>query len=126
MIAGLEGGRFRRFDWRVGIDDLDPVDDNDKRPILERMIEQLACRVFTDLGEVGSPSWRAVEFFSRGLESLRKTSRTEVDKYVNLRSAERAFITALAYDSKFWRCHYNLGVAYKSLRQQDAGARLLS
>ncbi len=120
VIAGLEGGRFPRFDWKVGIDDLDAPEEGCARPVLERMIEQLASRVFTDLGEVGSPSWRAVDSFSRGLEPLRKTSRTDVAKAVNLRKAERAFIQALSHDSKFWRCHYNLGVAYKSLGHHDA------
>jgi hypothetical protein len=89
---------------------------------VERMIEQLAYRVFTDFVRVGSRRWRAVCSYSAGLRAYRETQRTMRAKALNLRKAERAFIQALAEDTTFAQCHYNLGIVYKDLGKEQSAA----
>jgi len=120
LIARIEGGGFPSIDWRVDRRGLSPRDAADRVPLLTQLVEQLACRIFTDLVPNGSKRWQAVYHFSQGLKSLRITTRTETDKFWNLRQAEEEFIQALAEDGKFGSCYYNLGIVYRELGQPDA------
>lgn len=111
LVASLTGGDRNR-NWQVRSGDLDKGRSTEDST-LRSMIEQMAYRIFTDLVETGSASWRAVRCHSRGLRSYRDQSNTLKDKELNLRRAERAFIQALAEDNEFARNHYNLGIVYK-------------
>jgi len=126
LIARLEGAGYPGTDWRVVSSDAD-MDGSTENPLrLSQMLEQLAYRIFTDLVPTGARRWRAVHAFSQGLNSLRITTRTANDKFWNLRQAEARFIEALAEDSKFSPCFYNLGVVYTQLGQPDSAAAAYS
>ncbi|HEY1987295.1 MAG TPA: tetratricopeptide repeat protein [Terracidiphilus sp.] len=120
LIARMEGGGFANTDWRVDTRDLGPQNPAGANPVLSQLVEQLAYRVFTDLVPTGSRRWEAVHAFSQGLKHLRITTRTETDKFWNLRQAEASFIDAVARDNKFGTCYYNLGVVYERLNQPDS------
>jgi tetratricopeptide (TPR) repeat protein len=120
LIARIEGGGFPSTDWRVDSTDLFPRNPADATPMLTRLVEQLAYRIFTDLVPTGSTRWEAVYAFSQGLKLLRVTTRTDTDKPWNLRQAEARFIEAVAKDNKFGSCRYNLGVVYERLDQPDS------
>jgi tetratricopeptide (TPR) repeat protein len=117
LTAQISGGGLDKS-WSVTSNDLDVKNDDLKNTEkVEKMTEQLIYRIFTDLVHVGSPRWRAVYRFTRGLYAYRRTLRKEKDKELNLRKAEEAFIAALNDDNKFVQCHYNLGVIYKELEK---------
>ena len=117
LTAQISGGGLDKS-WSVTSDDLDVKNEDLKnQEKVEKMIEQLIYRIFTDLVNVGSPRWRAVYHFTQGLHFYRRTLRKEKDKELNLRKAEEAFIAALNDDNKFVQCHYNLGVIYKELKR---------
>lgn len=120
LLAGMTGGDMAR-NWRVGVLDLDEEDRDKPSPVqLDRMVEQLAFRIATDLVPIGSPKWRAVRSFTEGLRAFREARRSEVEKTPRLLRAERAFRRALREDSSFAKCHYNLGVVYSELGQLEA------
>lgn len=122
LIANISG-RGVTGNWSVTSDDLDEkekvavLSDTEK---IVKMTDQLACRIFTDLTKEGSPRWKAVSHFAKGLSNYRQTLRKEKDKYFYLHKAEDAFIAALNEDNKFVQCHYNLGIVYKQLDQPES------
>jgi tetratricopeptide (TPR) repeat protein len=138
LIAQLSGGG-QRGSWRVSIDKLrreftsNDTDDTEdasgssikpltgcgKTKLVNKMIEQLACRIFTDLGHIESPRWRAVSDYTAGLRLYRETLRTKGDSIVRLRKAEKAFIRALSEDNQYAHNHYNLGVVYRDLAKAN-------
>ena len=87
---------------------------------LKSMVEELACRMFTDLSLDGSVRWRATAEFSEGLRAYRECLRSPKDRKVNLELAEKKFIETLAEDQKFDLAYYNLGVVYTELGQTKA------
>jgi tetratricopeptide (TPR) repeat protein len=126
LIARLEGAGYSGTDWRVVSSDPDMSGSTESPLRLSQMLEQLAYRIFTDLVPTGARRWRAVYAFSQGLKNLRITTRTANDKFWNLRQAEARFIEALAEDSKFSPCFYNLGVVYTQLSQPDSACAAYS
>jgi tetratricopeptide (TPR) repeat protein len=117
--AQLSGGGMTG-NWRVTLLDLDPARRGAGLPqALSLMIEQLACRMFTDLVHVGSVHWRAVRYFSDGLRVYRD-ARSSQERRSRLFDAEQAFMRALSEDVRFGQCHYNLGVVYRELNLQNS------
>ena len=119
LLASFEGGTHGGKSWRVGAGDIEQIADS--RPVGERLVEQLAYRVVTDRGIVGSQSWRAVRLFSKGIGGCRTADRSSAaDRAIRLREAETFFLQAIAHDSKFWRCFYHLGFVYRDLHLEEA------
>jgi tetratricopeptide (TPR) repeat protein len=93
-------------------------------PDFDEAIDELACRIFTDL--VFNPSqrdlvrWKATMKFREGLRAYRSCLRSRMDKKLKLMEAERNFLGTLAEDEKFNMVYYNLGVVYNELGRQDA------
>lgn len=90
---------------------------------LDEMVEELACRIFTDLALSGTVRWRAAKAFSDGLLVYRECLRSGKDRLLNLRQAERKFIETLEEDEDFVLAHYNLGVVYMELGKVDGSMR---
>ena len=115
LTAELGGGKPARS-WRV---DFKKLSEEERRlegeAAVDRLVEQLAFRVATDLVPIGSPRWLAVRCYIDGLRAQRETQRRQGDKNATLREAERSFIQALNDDQRFTQCHYNLGVVYRQL-----------
>lgn len=126
LLAGLSGDKFRGK-WKVTSDDLEERNlingktESDKE-IISRMVSQLANRVFTDLEKdrIGTPRWKAVCCYTAGLRAYRDTLRTDRNKIVLLRKAEKYFIRAFSEDKDFLKCHYNLGVVYSDMALWDS------
>lgn len=115
LTAELSGGRFRG-NWRVHPGDIDREEHGlSGEELLRALTKQLAYRIATQVANIGSPRWRAVRRFTRGLSFYRETQRTEKDRDHNLRQAERNLFEAIQDDRDFASCHYNLGIVYKRL-----------
>jgi tetratricopeptide (TPR) repeat protein len=120
LLASLSSSRTART-WKVASQDLDAEDQGQQLPaVLDKMIQQLAFRIATDLVATGSPKWRAVRFFTEGLQAYREAQRTDIQKFPRLRRAERSLINALGEDQQFALCHYNLGVVYREMGEDPA------
>jgi tetratricopeptide (TPR) repeat protein len=120
LIARMSGRRFSG-NWRVNIGDLDEEEKKlPEKDRLEKMIEHLCCMIFTRLVSVGSDRWKAVHRYTEGLRDYRQASKKEKGKNIHLRQAEKAFIDAKNEDNTFFWCHYNLGVVYEELGQDDS------
>lgn len=84
------------------------------------MVDELACRIFTDLALNSSVRWRATLSFSQGLRAYRECLRTPKDRRANLKEAENKFIETLTEDTKFSLAYYNLGVVHTELGNKEA------
>jgi lipoprotein NlpI len=121
--ASISGGGFDKT-WRVSQSDAEAstaVGDSDAK-IVDEMIRQLACRVFTYLNrsELGTQIWRAVKPYTEGLRAFRDARRERgqtVKRMRLLQQAQQAFFSAYSQDARFVRSRYNLGVIY-FLQQQ--------
>ncbi|HWM93270.1 MAG TPA: DUF6064 family protein [Thermoanaerobaculia bacterium] len=114
VVAHLAGGGLSGT-WRVSQRDLDPEELKEGTAAVYRMAEQLAYRIITGIGNLGSPRWEAVRHFTSGLRVYRATQLLKGDVSPELRQAELEFINALGMDRNFSQCHYNLGVVYQGL-----------
>ncbi|MDZ7360814.1 MAG: tetratricopeptide repeat protein [candidate division KSB1 bacterium] len=118
LTAQLIGGR-RAYSWRV-----ESHTPNGYQ--LNEMINEMACRIFTDLALSGAVRWRAVQAFNEGLRSYRDCLRASKERKLKLMQAEKNFINALSEDAKFDLAYYNLGVVYTELPQTHAADRAFS
>ncbi len=126
LMAQITGWN-RPQSWRVCdpicIMDPEHPENRDKHK-LEDMVYELAYRIFTDITYGDSFSWsqkwKATFKFSEGLSKYRDCLRTDKDKKLNLKMAEKLFIETLAEDLDFTAAYYNLGVVYTELKQQQA------
>jgi len=115
ITAELSGGGLS-YNWRVDSGGLSAEEARlPREAALQKLIEQLAFRVATDLVAIGSPRWRAVRCYTDGLRLYREAQRQQQSRNSSLREAERCFIRALSDDQRFIQCHYNLGVVYRQL-----------
>ncbi len=112
----FDGKRSRN--WRV--ETSLPQSAQQAKDSLSAMIDELACRMFTDLSLNGSVRWRATAKFNEALRAYRDCLRTPKERRTNLAKAERGLIETLAEDQKFNMAYYNLGVVYTELGQIDA------
>ncbi|MEA2560555.1 MAG: hypothetical protein QOH06_2059 [Acidobacteriota bacterium] len=120
LVADLAGGGLSGT-WRVSSVEEPPSDEPRPRTAtVYWLAEQLAYRIITSLGNVGSPRWEAVRCFTHGLRAYRTTQMTKGDAAPELRQAEREFINALSVDRTFSQCHYNLGVVYQAMKAYDS------
>lgn len=120
ILADLSGGGLSGT-WRVSSrDDLAGEEPRPATAEVYALAEQLAYRIITSLGNLGSPRWEAVRCFTNGLRAYRTTQVTRGDIAPELRRAEREFINALSLDRTFSQCHYNLGVVYQGMRVHES------
>lgn len=111
LIAQSVGGR-NSFEWRV---DQVVQSVESHAPDLASMIEELACRIFTDLALGGSVRWEATDAFSQGLRKYRECLHIPKERKAHLKQAEKKFIETLAKDIRFNLAYYNLGVVHTEL-----------
>jgi tetratricopeptide (TPR) repeat protein len=120
LIAEISGGG-KQGSWRVSQSDLPEAERGlTGSAAVYRLVEQLAYRIVTGLKDLGSPRWEAVRAFTDALRAHRKVQRTRKDYHLQLRKAERSFISALSEDDQFAQCYYNLGVVYLRLGQDES------
>jgi tetratricopeptide (TPR) repeat protein len=125
LNAQLMGGRHP-FSWRIesstSSSPLFDADSDGAQQGLEQMIEELACRIFTDVALESAVRWKATYHFNSGLRQYRDCLRTQKDRKLKLKRAEKAFMRALADDEKFDWAYYNLGLVYIGLGLVDAAS----
>jgi tetratricopeptide (TPR) repeat protein len=116
LTAQLTGGSARRYSWRVerGLTDSDEIP-ADRSPLINEMIAELACRMFSDLTMGKSVNWRATHHFINALWAYRRCLRVPRARKLNLKEAERKLIEAFSEDDGFVLVFYNLGVVYTEL-----------
>jgi tetratricopeptide (TPR) repeat protein len=120
LIAELSGGG-RRETWRVHCGHLAACDRSlADHQVVRKLIDPLAYRIATSLVSVGSPRWRAVRCFTKGLRHYRETQRATKDCNIRLRKAEKSLLEAARDDEKFAQCHYNLGIVYQKLGEHGS------
>ncbi|MCK4763438.1 MAG: tetratricopeptide repeat protein [Candidatus Aminicenantes bacterium] len=124
LIAWIRGGNLNGT-WRMHSDDIDNTGEKEELPkfITARipgLIDEITHHIFADLAEVGSPRWQAVKHYSNGLWQYRETVRTKENRCLTLRKAKTEFKKALAQDTEFAQCYYNLGIIYKKLGNDRA------
>ncbi len=114
ILTAQVAGAGRPYGWKV----TRPPGGAD--PPLTEMIEELACRIYTDLAMDRTTKWRATRCFAEGLDAYRDSLRTPLNRRLNLRRAERGFLEASAEDQNFDLAYYNLGVVYRDLGKPEA------
>ncbi len=92
----------------------------EKQDFVEDMIQEMACRILTELSRGPSSSWRAVRDFNKGLACYRESLETAEPKKLLLIEAEQRLLAALNADGKFGLAYYNLGVIYLQLNNHEA------
>ncbi|HLP60993.1 MAG TPA: tetratricopeptide repeat protein, partial [Candidatus Deferrimicrobium sp.] len=120
LTAQLKGGKFNGS-WNVCSDELEelPLPSSDTGKIV-KMIEILVYKIFAYLGRSGSPRWKAVMYYTRGLKLYRDSVRQKEQEQLNLIKAKDAFSLSIRDDSEFVQCYYNLGIIYRGLKSEDA------
>ncbi len=119
ILTAQRVGDQTAYSWRVDRKLLSSTA-NQNTYNLDDMVDELACRMFTDLALSGSVRWRATSTFSEGLRFYRDCLRTPKDSKLKLKQAEKKFIETLAEDREFASANYNLGVLYMELNQVQA------
>ena len=117
LIARIAGPGTSRH-WRVDV----PPGTADDDSVLDRMVAELACRMFNDLTLKGSVRWRAIQAFSEHLDLYWQSHRTPRDRAVKLEQAEGKLLEAIAEDEGFDLAYYNLGVVYSQLAATELAA----
>ena len=122
LTAQLSGGGGRSHSWRVKDETETPESlseagegTEDRSPLINQMIEQLACRMFSDLTLAKAVNWRATHHFINALRAFRRCLRVPRGRKLNLKAAERELIEAFSEDDGFVLVFYNLGVVYMEL-----------
>jgi tetratricopeptide (TPR) repeat protein len=114
LTVQLSGGSGLRHSWRI--EGESPAQTGKDRSVLvNEMVAQLACRMFTDLTLAKSVNWRATQHFVEALRAFRRCLRVPRNRKLNLRIAERELIEAFSEDDGFGLVFYNLGVVYTEL-----------
>lgn len=114
ILTAQVTGAGHPYGWKV----TRPVGDGE--PPIGEMVEELACRIYTDLAMDRTTKWRATRRFGDGLDAYRDSLRTPLNRRLNLRLAERSFLEASAEDQNFELAYYNLGVVYRDLGKPEA------
>ena len=114
ILTAQVAGAGRPYGWKV------TRKSSGSDPALAEMVEELACRIYTDLAMDRTTKWRATRCFAQGLDAYRDTLRTPLERRLNLRQAERSFLEASAEDQNFDLAYYDLGVVYRDLGKPQA------
>lgn len=125
LTAQIVGGAGS-FTWRVDGSELVARSDQESKAFLDRMIAELAVRMFTDLTLHSSARWRAIREFSEYLRLYRGSLRTPKNRALFLKQAENRLLEAVAEDESFDLAYYNLGVIYSQLAQAEITSAQLS
>lgn len=120
LVAHLSGGG-RKGCWRAELGS--HPKSQDFSDCLEKLIDQLAYRISTDLLPVGSPRWEAVYHYTEGLRAYRQSRVAGPEQQSLYIMTEKAFIRALEADREFAPCHYNLGILYRQMNNRKASAQ---
>jgi tetratricopeptide (TPR) repeat protein len=117
IVAEMVGGHTHHS-WHVRLSNDPGAEDKGQ----ERIVHELACRIFTSLGGADSGRWRATSAFANGMQVYRQylSEPSAGVQRVHLRKAERCFLETLAVEQRFDFAHYNLGVVYTRLDQYEA------
>jgi tetratricopeptide (TPR) repeat protein len=116
LTAQLTGFR-RNGTWRIEREIPGEMARSERLSALHEMVEELGCRMFTNLGVPRKVKWRAMQRFLEALRIFRSCLRTPLDRGFNLKEAEDRLLAALAEDEDFALIYYNLGVVYSELRR---------
>ncbi len=119
LVAILSGGK-RAFEWRVERPLASIRVGGEDRHVIEDMVEELACRIFTDVALDARYHWRATRAFCEGLRHYRQSLVSDKEDQLQLNEAERRFLEAVSEDESFPLAYYNLGVVYTELKQTEA------
>ncbi len=119
ILTAQRVGSQTAYNWRVDRNLPSSAVDQDTYD-LDDMVEEMACRMFTDLALSGSVRWRATSTFCEGLRFYRDCLRTPKDNKRKLKQAEKKFIETLAEDREYASANYNLGVLYMELNHVQA------
>lgn len=92
-------------------------------PVLDGMIQELACKMFASMEMRGPHEWKAVRSFNQGLEEYLHSKTKPHDRIVGLRRAEKKFVEALSEDKSYHKAHYNLGVIYYEQKKWQAAEK---
>ena len=120
LVRGRVGGMWRVSAGRV------PTTPADEACILDELVRELACRMFTELTFTGSTRWRAVRAFAAYLRQYEQSCRTPRDRGRLLRTAGERLREAVAEDESFGHAHYNLGVVAAKLAEADIAEQTAS
>jgi cytochrome c-type biogenesis protein CcmH/NrfG len=116
MTAQLTGGSGRTHSWRL---ESGPADAStgtpDRSHLVNGMVQDLACRMFSDITLASSVNWRATQHFIEALRAFRLCLRVPRSRKLNLKQAEHELIEAFSEDDGFVLVFYNLGVVYTEL-----------
>lgn len=120
LTAQLKGGKFNGT-WSVCSDELEePHIPSSYTGKIVKMTELLVYKIFAQLGKSGSPRWKAVLYYTRGLKLYRDSVRKKELNQLNLIEAKDAFSHSIRDDSQFVQCYYNLGIIYRGLNSLEA------
>ncbi len=87
----------------------------------QKMVAELAYRVFTDLSLQGQAAeWPATRYWLDALKERQSCQRTPRERRYHLEAAETHLRNALAEDERFYLAAYNLGIVYRQLAEGDA------
>ncbi|MCU0288285.1 MAG: hypothetical protein MUF15_18060, partial [Acidobacteria bacterium] len=120
LTAHLKGGKFNGS-WNVESNEIEdlPLPTSETETIF-KMTEILVYKIFAYLGSSGSPRWKAVMYYTRGLKLFRESVRQKEQEQLNLIKAKDAFSLSIRDDSQFVQCYYNLGIIYRGLKSEAA------
>lgn len=111
-------GRESSLTWRVDKEQ-PPESIAERKAFLDKMVRELACRMFTELTLHGSVRWKAVEAFNEYLRLYGDSRRTPRDRAGFLKQAQVKLLEAVAEDERFDLAFYNLGVIYTQLADTE-------
>ena len=122
LLVVSMSGTSQPYGWKIFVSETKDQPDQDTgdsahqessySTALQKGIEELACRIFTDIPATGSFKWEATDHFNRGLRKYRECLLTSKDQTVNLADAEKEFLKARTFDNTFTAAYHNLGVVY--------------
>jgi len=95
----------------------DQKDENAKKKTKDEMVNELACKIFTDLtfDEAKIVPWKATWHFTEGLRKYREVLNAKSSYMKILEDAERSFLQSIQEDDDYPWAHYNLGVVYRMM-----------
>jgi tetratricopeptide (TPR) repeat protein len=116
LVARLTGGG-QHASWQTQRSSADG-----KAPIVRDLVNELAARIFTDVGLKRSTSWQATRHLVAAVSKYRSALRAKGTRRLDFLQAERELLAAIDEDERLFEAYYDLGVVYTELGQR-ASAR---